>query len=203
MQPTVPIWALAAIRSEAAHIRTRTIAALHPAPGDRRNVEQGPACGMRPWSRSRARRSNADLMRVSGVRSPEGPLFRPTTRHPSTKRLEPAQPSAGAGVRDQATFWTDDRRYSKTVLVPRWLSALTSMPGTRRSCRRKSRVSITPHYSCDPRVARLRGREPCFVIYPLVEGYTCSAPVRLGGPQELISRIDRAKTIFFTGGRLL
>ena len=99
MQPTVPIWALAAIRSEAAHVSTRTSAALHPAPGDRRNVEQGPACGMRPWSRSRARRSNADLMRVSGVRSPEGPLFRPTTRHPSTIRLEPAPPSADAGVK--------------------------------------------------------------------------------------------------------
>ena len=82
-----------------AHISTRAIAALHPAPGDRRNVEQEPACGMRPWSRSRARRSNADLMRVSGVRSPEGPLFRPTTRHPSTIRSEPAPPSAGAGVR--------------------------------------------------------------------------------------------------------
>jgi hypothetical protein len=80
-----------------AHVSTRAIAALHPAPGDRRNVEQGPACGMRPWSRSRARRSNADLMRVSGVRSPEGPLFRPTTRHPSMRRLEPAPPSAGAG----------------------------------------------------------------------------------------------------------
>jgi len=43
---------------------------------DRRNVEQGPACGMRPWSRSEARRSNADPMRVSGVRSPEGRLTR-------------------------------------------------------------------------------------------------------------------------------
>ena len=47
---------------------------------DRRNVEQGPACGMRPWSRSRARCSNADPLRVSGVRSPEGPLLRPSTR---------------------------------------------------------------------------------------------------------------------------
>jgi hypothetical protein len=36
-------------------------------------------------------------MRVSGVRSPKGPLFRPTTRHPSTIRLEPAPSSAGAG----------------------------------------------------------------------------------------------------------
>ena len=63
----------------------------------RRNVEQGPRFpGMRP---RRARRSNADPMRVSGVRSPEGPLFRPTTRHPTTVRLEPAPPSAGAGVR--------------------------------------------------------------------------------------------------------
>ena len=34
-------------------------------------------------------------MRVSGVRSPEGPLFRPTTRHPSTIPLEPAPPSTG------------------------------------------------------------------------------------------------------------
>ena len=47
---------------------------------DRRNVEQGPACGMRPWSRSMARRSNADPMRVSRVRSPKGPLFRLSTR---------------------------------------------------------------------------------------------------------------------------
>jgi hypothetical protein len=37
-------------------------------------------------------------MRVSGVRSPEGPLFRPTTRHPSMKRLEPAPPCTGRFV---------------------------------------------------------------------------------------------------------
>jgi hypothetical protein len=51
-----------------------------PRSRDWRNEEQGPACGMRPWGRSRARRFNADPMRVSGVRSPEGPLFRPSTR---------------------------------------------------------------------------------------------------------------------------
>ena len=79
-----------------AHISTRAIAALHPAPGDRRNVEQGPACGMRPWSRSRGASGDTDPMRVSGVRSPKGPLFRPTTRLPSIMRLEPAPPSAGA-----------------------------------------------------------------------------------------------------------
>ena len=37
-------------------------------------------------------------MRISGVRSPKGPLFRPTTRHPSTHRLEPAPPCAGRFV---------------------------------------------------------------------------------------------------------
>ena len=72
---------------------------------DRRNVEQGPACGMRPWSRSRARRSNADSMRVSGVRSPKGPLFRPSTRpdfgdatvkaHTSTRASTALHPAPG------------------------------------------------------------------------------------------------------------
>ena len=33
---------------------------------DRRNVEQGPACGMRPWSRSWARRIYADPARLRG-----------------------------------------------------------------------------------------------------------------------------------------
>ena len=34
-------------------------------------------------------------MRVFAVRSPKGPLFLASTRHPSRKRLEPAPPSAG------------------------------------------------------------------------------------------------------------
>ena len=41
---------------------------------DRRNVEQGPACGMRPWSRSRRVASNADPCASPGVRSQRVPL---------------------------------------------------------------------------------------------------------------------------------
>lgn len=38
---------------------------------------------------------------------------------------------------------------------------------------------MRPIILATPRVARLRGQEPCFVIRPLVDGYTCSAPARL------------------------
>jgi hypothetical protein len=41
---------------------------------DRRSVEQGPACGMRPWSRSRRVASNADPCASPGVRSQRVPL---------------------------------------------------------------------------------------------------------------------------------
>ncbi len=67
-----------------AHVSTRRIAALHPAAGGRWNVEQGPHL----WGCDRGighERVAAGPMHVSGVRSPEGPLFLPTTRHPSAK----------------------------------------------------------------------------------------------------------------------
>jgi len=32
-------------------------------------------------------------------------------------------------------LWTGESRYSRTVRVPRWISALTSMPGTSRGWR--------------------------------------------------------------------
>jgi len=102
------------------------------------HLDSRPACGMRPWSRSRARRSNADPMRVSGVRSPEGPLSRPSTRpgfgdatveahvstrsiaalhpaagsHPSGIRLEPAPPprAQGEGAQKHRLFPWEERR---------------------------------------------------------------------------------------------
>jgi hypothetical protein len=33
-----------------------------------------------------------------------------------------------------ATFWTGERRYSRTLREPRWISALTSVPGAERNC---------------------------------------------------------------------
>jgi hypothetical protein len=43
-----------------------------------------------------------------------------------------------------ATFWTGETRYSRTLRVPRWISALTCVPGTGRSCRRALRVQLRP-----------------------------------------------------------
>lgn len=63
----------------------------------------GPQAGMRPYSRSRAR--DLDPLRVYGVRSPEGPLFLPSTR--------PAQAWIGckaiaSGGRQRSTNYSTD-----------------------------------------------------------------------------------------------
>ncbi len=71
-----------------------SVPGLRPKSATRRSVEQGPR--LRGCDRGTGReRVVSGPMRVSGVRSPEGPLFRPATRHPSTQRLEPAPPCAG------------------------------------------------------------------------------------------------------------
>ena len=65
-------------------VSTRTIAALHPAAGGRWNAEQGPR--LRGCDRGTGReRVATGPMRIFAVRSPEGPLFLATTRHPSAK----------------------------------------------------------------------------------------------------------------------
>ena len=50
----------------------------HPARGSAERGAGATLAGMRPWSRSWAR--VGDPLRVSGVRFPKGPLFRPSTR---------------------------------------------------------------------------------------------------------------------------
>ena len=50
-------------------------------------------------------------------------------RADSALYISPRLSGEGEGVRDQATFCTGERRYSKTLRVPRWISALTCMPG--------------------------------------------------------------------------
>ena len=81
-----------------AHISTRIIRRRIPLRGGRRSVEQGPACGMRPWSRPLERRTPAHSHLRGQIPQEKslGPLFRPSTRHPSASRRSPAPPSAGA-----------------------------------------------------------------------------------------------------------
>jgi len=97
---------------------------------DRRNVEQGPACGMRPWSRSEARRADTDPTRVSGVRSPKGPLFRPSTR-PGVSRG-----SDLAGDRGRRSFASDSGRIPKLDWGPCSTSSAAPLAGCDRGADR-------------------------------------------------------------------
>jgi hypothetical protein len=66
---------------------------LRPESSTRRNVEQGPACGMRPCRRvkgPRIRRSIVPLRGAGGTRS-RGPVFGDATVEPAMSASQPAQ----------------------------------------------------------------------------------------------------------------
>ena len=74
---------------------------------DRRNVEQGPACGMRPWSRSRRVMFSIRSMRIFGVRSQrvplppyDAPVYGDVTAqaHIRTRVVAAPHPAAGAAA---------------------------------------------------------------------------------------------------------
>ncbi len=72
----------------------------------RGSAERGagaPLAGMRPCSRSRARA--LDPLRVYGVRSPEGPLFLPSTR-PAQAGIG-SKAIAGGGRQHSTNYLTD------------------------------------------------------------------------------------------------
>jgi len=64
-------------------------------------------------------------------------------------------------VGDQATFWTGDRRYSKTLRVPRWISAFTLMSGKERIC--NGTLGLCP-VALSVQPARLSSPAPDYVL---------------------------------------
>ena len=107
---------------------------------DRRTVEQGPACGMRPGSRSMARRPNADPMRVTGGQIPEGPSSAPRRAPVSGDATQGGR--AGALSRGPGVSW--------------------GMRPRRRASSRHDQIGLLP-----PAVRRLRGRTSGHKAIPL------------------------------------